>query len=46
MRPILNEVLKNTEMVISYVLTPDKYVFPHDILRMGNEVLKGQDISR
>lgn len=46
MRPLLNEVLKETEMYISYVSEKDKQVFPHELLRMGSEVLKGQTIER
>lgn len=46
MRPLLNEVLKETEMFVAYVSEKDKRVFPHDLLRMGNEALKGQAVAR
>jgi hypothetical protein len=46
MRPILNQVLKDTQMVISYALEKDKNVFPNDILRMGNEVSAKLNLSK
>ncbi len=46
MRPLINQVLKETEMFISYVSEKDERVFPHDLLKMGNQVMEQKERMR
>ena len=46
MRPILNQVLKNTEMVIPITMEKDKSVFSRDIFQMAKEIISNKNLSR
>lgn len=45
LRPLLNDVLRDTEMFIQYLLEPEKRVFINDIISKSNDVLNERGIS-
>ncbi|MFK7748518.1 MAG: hypothetical protein AB8B65_09015 [Kordia sp.] len=46
MRPLLNQVLKNTELVIPLAMEKDKSVFPRYILKIADEVIHTENLNR
>ena len=42
MRPLFNNVLRQTKMYTSYILEDDKQVFTNDLLVTGNDILSSQ----
>ena len=46
MRPLLNNVLRHTEMYISYVLEADERVFVNDILSKANSLFADKGLNK
>lgn len=46
MRPILNQVLKDTEMIIPLIMEKDKSVFVRDLLSEAQKIIQDKNLSK